>query len=85
MIYHGISEKGTVVNYLTVDVYKEFKCSADACSNTCCVGWRVEIDKETYEKMIEKEEQLGVLAKEWLDDTRGRVSVRLADHKGALC
>jgi len=81
VIYHGISEKGTVVNYLTVDVYKEFKCSADACSNTCCVGWRVEIDKETYEKMIEKEEQLGVLAKEWLDDTRGRVSVRLADHK----
>ena len=30
--------------------YNEFKCIADACTHSCCVGWRVELDEETREK-----------------------------------
>lgn len=29
--------------------YKEFKCIGSACEDTCCAGWDVVIDSETYE------------------------------------
>ena len=29
--------------------YKNFKCKADACEHSCCVGWRVELDDRTVD------------------------------------
>ena len=29
------------------DYYKDFKCKADRCSENCCLGWEIDIDKET--------------------------------------
>ena len=28
--------------------YKDFKCAASKCTDTCCVGWEIIIDDETY-------------------------------------
>lgn len=30
--------------------FDKFKCIADKCSDTCCIGWEVDIDPETAEK-----------------------------------
>lgn len=30
--------------------YKNFKCSADRCEHSCCVGWEIDIDKDTLKK-----------------------------------
>ena len=30
--------------------YKEFKCIADKCRHTCCVGWEIDVDSESMEK-----------------------------------
>lgn len=30
--------------------YDNFKCKADKCTDTCCAGWEVDIDSESYEK-----------------------------------
>ena len=30
--------------------YKDFKCKADKCQHSCCVGWEIDIDEETYGK-----------------------------------
>lgn len=30
--------------------YKKFKCIADKCSHSCCIGWEIDIDPDTYEK-----------------------------------
>ena len=30
--------------------YKNFKCIADKCKNSCCIGWEIDIDKTTLEK-----------------------------------
>ena len=30
--------------------YNEFKCIADKCSHSCCIGWRVALDDATKEK-----------------------------------
>ncbi|MEE0944956.1 MAG: flagellin lysine-N-methylase [Clostridia bacterium] len=34
--------KEAVPNY-----YKEFKCIADRCEHSCCIGWEIDIDEET--------------------------------------
>lgn len=28
--------------------YKEFKCIAGACTDTCCAGWEVDVDPKSY-------------------------------------
>ncbi|WFD10037.1 flagellin lysine-N-methylase [Tepidibacter hydrothermalis] len=35
---------------LTPQYMKNFKCIGGACEDTCCVGWGIHIDKETYKK-----------------------------------
>lgn len=29
------------------DYYKDFKCIADKCRHNCCIGWEIDIDKDT--------------------------------------
>lgn len=31
------------------DYYKDFKCIADKCDDTCCAGWEVDVDDDSYE------------------------------------
>lgn len=31
------------------DYYKEFACIADKCRHSCCVGWEIDIDANTFE------------------------------------
>ena len=30
--------------------YKNFRCIADKCDHSCCIGWEIDIDKDTLEK-----------------------------------
>lgn len=30
--------------------YKDFKCIADKCQHSCCIGWEIDIDQDTYEQ-----------------------------------
>ena len=39
------------MNHIAVDIYRDFECIAGACPNTCCAGWRIDIDAETSRKM----------------------------------
>jgi lysine-N-methylase len=32
------------------DFYDSFKCIAAQCSDTCCVGWEIDVDKESQER-----------------------------------
>ncbi|MBQ6815405.1 MAG: flagellin lysine-N-methylase [Lachnospiraceae bacterium] len=36
--------------YTYPDYYKEFKCIADKCQDTCCAGWQIVIDDEALKK-----------------------------------
>ena len=27
--------------------YKEFRCTADRCADSCCIGWELDIDEDT--------------------------------------
>ncbi len=35
---------------VTPDYYKDFKCIADRCRHSCCIGWEIEIDDTTLSK-----------------------------------
>ncbi len=30
--------------------YKRFRCIADRCEHSCCIGWEIDVDKETLKK-----------------------------------
>lgn len=32
------------------DYYKDFKCIAGACEDTCCAGWEVDVDEDSYQR-----------------------------------
>ena len=43
--------------YTYPDYYKDFKCIADRCEDTCCAGWQIVIDDESlsrYKKYIDE-------------------------------
>ena len=65
------------MNYLTVDLYHDFTCIADACPNTCCAGWAIRIDNETYEKMLSNEDKLGIPTDDWIAREDGKCIVKL--------
>ncbi|MDK0926725.1 flagellin lysine-N-methylase [Clostridium perfringens] len=44
------------INMLKISGYNDFKCTADKCKFTCCEGWDINIDKDTYERW-EKDEK----------------------------
>ena len=30
--------------------YERFKCIADKCSHSCCIGWEIDVDADTLKK-----------------------------------
>ncbi len=38
------------MKYIAPNYYKMFKCIANQCKHSCCIGWEIDIDDETYEK-----------------------------------
>ena len=37
-------------NIIQYSGYNDFKCIAEKCKHTCCIGWQIDIDDETYDK-----------------------------------
>ncbi len=71
------------MNYLSVDLYQDFQCIADACPNTCCAGWSIIIDKATKQKMIDSEETLKMRAEDWLFEQGDTTLAKL--NNGRCC
>ena len=44
--------------------YKNFKCIADKCEHSCCVGWEIDIDSATLQKYEELENGYASLIKD---------------------
>ncbi len=43
--------------------YKEFSCIAGKCQHSCCVGWEIDIDADTYEMYSAVDGELGARLK----------------------
>jgi lysine-N-methylase len=44
-----------IENILKIKGYEKFKCTADKCKFTCCKGWDINVDINTYNKWREKD------------------------------
>ncbi|MBE6904021.1 MAG: hypothetical protein E7480_05380 [Ruminococcaceae bacterium] len=44
--------------------YKNFKCIADKCEHSCCVGWEIDIDKNTVEKYKNMKNDYGTVIRD---------------------
>ena len=43
--------------FLTPDYMINFKCIGKDCMDSCCTGWNIEIDKETYKNYVNSSEK----------------------------
>lgn len=41
------------------DYYNDFKCIADKCRHSCCVGWEIDIDEESYVRFMQMPGKFG--------------------------
>lgn len=53
------------------DYYKDFKCIAEKCKHSCCVGWEIDIDEDTYMKYLNIEGSLGEKMKKNISTKEG--------------
>ena len=44
--------------------YKTFQCIADKCEHSCCIGWEIDIDEDSYDYYMGIEGAFGELLKE---------------------
>jgi len=73
------------------DYYNEFKCIADKCTHSCCVGWEIDIDSETLDYYKTIKGPIGLRLKDAID-MDGEPHFRLSDgdrcpflNKKGLC
>ena len=41
------------------DFYKDFKCIADKCRHSCCLGWEIDIDEDSLRRFLAVEGEFG--------------------------
>ena len=54
------------------DYYREFRCIADKCRHSCCIGWEIDIDPDTRAKYRRVAGEFGTRLNECIED--GEVS-----------
>ena len=57
--------------------YKDFKCIADRCRHSCCVGWEIDVDERTREKYANLSGEYADVIRESIEDA-GTPHFRLA-------
>ena len=50
------------------DYYYKFKCIGGACTDSCCIGWELDIDEESYEAYKKVEGEFGKKLRESMVD-----------------
>lgn len=49
------------------DFYDSFKCRAGECTDSCCIGWEIDIDDETMRKYENENGSLSVKLNRFTD------------------
>lgn len=71
------------MKYVKPYFYDNFKCKGGKCSDTCCIGWEIDIDRETYELYKNIESPFGKRLKENTTFDGDTASFKLL--KGDVC
>lgn len=52
---------------LTPNYYKKFKCIADRCRHSCCIGWEIDIDEHTLSYYNSLDTEIGTSIRQNID------------------
>ena len=63
------------------DYYPEFRCIAGACRHSCCIGWEIDIDEETFDRYSCESGSLGQRLRDNMDYTGTTASFRLDEKE----
>lgn len=64
------------------DFYQDFSCIADKCTDSCCIGWEIDIDEDTYDYYYHLPGELGERFRKKVFETEdGEYGLRL-DERG---
>ena len=61
------------------EYYGEFKCIADKCKNSCCIGWEIDIDKASLERYDSIEGDFGKRLERCICRNEGETHFILSD------
>ncbi|MBR1443886.1 MAG: flagellin lysine-N-methylase [Firmicutes bacterium] len=65
--------------------YDEFECIADKCTCTCCKGWGINIDANTYSKYQKFDGELGELSKNCISKLDNKNEYRIILDENGFC
>lgn len=57
--------------YTIPDYYKEFKCTADKCEDTCCAGWQIVVDRKSLSRYRQVKGKFGKRVRKSVDWKEG--------------
>lgn len=64
------------------DFYDSFKCTADKCTDNCCIGWEIDVDENAFEKYSELQSPLGEeIRSEIIKSEDGNYCFRLSEKE----
>lgn len=50
--------------------YGDFRCTASKCKDSCCIGWEIDIDRNTFEKYMAVQGDMGEKLKKNISDSQ---------------
>ena len=75
-------ERGVLndMKFIKPNFYDKFRCTASACSDTCCAGWEIDIDPDTREYYESIEGEFGDRLREQIEELpEGTACFRLGE------
>ena len=74
--------KESAMQYIVPDYYAQFRCIADRCKHSCCIGWEIDIDPDTLEKYRSLPGDVGEALRQSIEETEDGAHFRLtADER----
>ena len=68
------------MKFIKPNFYDQFRCTASACSDTCCAGWEIDIDPDTREYYENLEGEFGDRLREQIEELpEGTACFRLGE------
>ena len=74
--------------YLAPNYITSFKCIGKDCIDSCCIGWNIEIDKETYKNYLtSSQKEINTITKQYIEkyDTESDLSFAKVKNKNESC
>ena len=63
------------------DFFDSFVCIGSACQNTCCSGWNIALDKETYDFYEASHGAFSKYVKKNIGQTDGNYFIKMTEKK----